>query len=192
MVIYNDILKGTERLEIRPLKLEDYKVWLRGFKEQNESQSPYDEGWFDTAFITEEWYAKKLKEREELGKKDSTYMLNIFRKEDRASIGYCDITTHMREDFQYARVGYTIHNQFWNKGYGKESIKALVSIGFEDLNFHRLEAHINLDNIVSKKVILSAGFQFEGIREKFILEDNEWIDNEIYYIINCSWKYNQE
>lgn len=191
MVIYNDILERTERLEIRALKLEDYKVWLRGFKEQKESQSTYDEGWFDTSFITEEWYTKKLKEREELGKNDSAYMLNIFRKEDGASIGYCDITTHVREDFQYARVGYTIHNQFWNKGYGKESIKALVNIGFEDLKFHRLEAHINLDNIVSKKVILSAGFNFEGIREKFILEDNEWRDNEIYYIINKNWKYNQ-
>lgn len=188
MVIYNDILKETERLEIRALKLTDYKIWLEGFKEQKESQSPHDEGWFDTIFITEEWYVDKLKEREELGKKDYTYMLNIFRKEDGASIGYCDITTHMREDFQYARVGYTIHNQFWNQGYGKETIKALVSIGFEDLKFHRLEAHINIDNIPSKKVILSAGFKFEGIREKFILEDDVWTDNEIYYILNGNWK----
>lgn len=49
------------------------------------------------------------------------------------------------------------------------------------LGFHRLEAHINLDNPASKAVVKKNAFQFEGIRKQFILENGIWTDNEIYY-----------
>lgn len=188
MIKYLDICKETNRLQIRPLNMDDYKTWLEGFNGQAPSKTKFDEGWFDTSFLTEEWFKNKLQEREELGKKDYSYMLNIFSKINGSSVGYCDITTHMREDFQYARIGYTIFNQFWQQGYAKEAIHAIVQIGFEDLNFHRLEAHINIDNDISKKVVLSAGFKFECIREKFIMEDGSWVDNEIYYILNNKYR----
>lgn len=126
MIRYSEICKKAQNIEVRPLKLTAYSAWLRGFQEQKESQSQYDEGLFKTDFMTEEWYRNRLKEGEALANKDYSYMLNIFRIKDDASVEYCDITTHMREDFQYARVGYTIHNQFWRQGYAKEAIKALV------------------------------------------------------------------
>lgn len=184
MIKYLNICRETNRLQIRPLNIYDYKTWLEGFNGQALSKTKFDDGWFDTSFLTEKWFKNKLKEREELGKKDYSYMLNIFSKINGASVEYCDITTHMREDFQYARIGYTIFNQFWNQGYAKEAIRTIIQIGFEDLNFHRLEAHINIDNEISKRVVLSAGFKFECIREKFVMEDSVWIDNEVYYILN--------
>ncbi len=88
------------------------------------------------------------------------------------------------EDFQYAHIGYAIHNNFWGQGYATETIQTLTRIGFQQLGLHRLEAHVNLDNPASKRALLKAGYQFEGIRKGFILEDDVWTDNEIYYINN--------
>lgn len=66
------------------------------------------------------------------------------------------------------------------KGYGKEAVQATLKVAFETLNFHRIEAHINLDNTASIKLAESAGMTFECIREKFIYEHDEWTDNLIY------------
>ena len=41
------------------------------------------------------------------------------------------------------------------------------------------------------RVLLKAGFTFEGIRKGFILEDGVWTDNEIYYINNDNWQPEQ-
>ena len=69
------------------------------------------------------------------------------------------------------------------RGYGTECARALVSLGFRELGFHRLEAHVNLDNPASQRVLTKAGFVREGIRKAFIFENGVWTDNLIYTII---------
>lgn len=172
----------TDRLIVRPLVWDDYAVFLKGYRQSLPSQNKFDDGLFDTDFMTEEWYENLLLRRNREAEKDYSYMLNIFRKDDGVSLGYCDITPHFREEFQYARIGYTIHNQFWNNGYATEAVCAIVKIGFEQLGLHRLEAHVNLDNFASKKVLQKVGFRFECVREKFILENGVWTDNEVYFM----------
>ncbi|GAA0343581.1 hypothetical protein GCM10008967_37550 [Bacillus carboniphilus] len=117
-----------------------------------------------------------------MASEDKVYVFGIFRKKDNTHLGSIDFSTIKRDDFQWARFGYTIHNQFWKQGYGKESVKAAIILAFETLNYHRLEAHINLDNTPSIKLAESVGMQFECIRKGFIYEFDEWTDNLIYYI----------
>ena len=119
-------------------------------------------------------------------------MFELFRREDGRAVGYGDITTMFREDFQFAKIGYTIHNPWWGRGYGTQCAALLVKIGFEQLNFHRLEAHINVDNPASKAVARKNGFQLECVRKGFILEDGVWRDQEIYYRNNQCWRELEE
>ena len=90
-------------------------------------------------------------------------------------MGYCDITTQQRENFQWGRIGCTVLNPYWGRGYGTECARALVS--------HRLEAHVNPDNPASQRVLAKAGFTREGVRKAFIFENGVWTDNLIYTII---------
>ena len=46
-----------------------------------------------------------------------------------------------------------IHNQFWNNGYAYESMLKVLEIANKELEFHRLEAHVNLDNKPSFKLL---------------------------------------
>ena len=52
----------------------------------------------------------------------------------------------------------------------------------ETLKFHRIEAHINLDNQPSIQLIEKLGFEFECIRKGFIFEHGQWTDNYVYYL----------
>lgn len=61
-------------------------------------------------------------------------------------------------------------------------MKEVISQCYKTLNLHRIEAHINVDNEPSKKLIKKLGFEFEVLRKNFIYEFDEWTDNEVYYI----------
>lgn len=181
------IVRETPRLIIRPLLKSDFHAFVQGYACCLPPQTPFDEGRINTDHMTESWFEKLLKNRMHEAETDYAYMLNIFRKEDGLSVGYCDITPFFREHFQYGRFGYTIHNPFWNIGYATECVSAVKSICFDTLHLHRIEAHVHPDNTASKKVLQKCGFHFECIRKGFLLENGVWTDSEIYYLNNDSW-----
>lgn len=171
----------TERLIIRPLMNEDYNIWLNGFENRFPSQNRHDVGKMDMRECTVEWFHHLVEKHQAFALSDSTYIFSIFTKVDGSHIGMIDFSTLARDDFQWGRIGYTIHNQYWKNGYGKESVNAALNLAFRQLQYHRIEAHINLDNTPSIKLIESVGMQFECIRKGFIYEHNEWVDHLVYY-----------
>ncbi|ENY5695618.1 GNAT family N-acetyltransferase [Staphylococcus pseudintermedius] len=44
------------------------------------------------------------------------------------------------------RVWHFIHNQYWRKAFAYEALSKTLHISDKALGFHRLEAHVNLDN----------------------------------------------
>jgi [ribosomal protein S5]-alanine N-acetyltransferase len=172
----------SERLVVRPLKEEDYKNWLNEFNNRLPSQHRHDKGKIDMSECTEEWFTNLVKKHQELALTDIAHVFGIFRKDNGTHLGMVDFSTLARDDFQWARIGYTIHNQHWRKGYGKEAVREALNIAFKDLNFHRIEAHINVDNTASMNLAESVGMKFECKRKGFIFEFGEWTDNLVYYI----------
>lgn len=175
-----DVASETERLIIRPLESSDYNEWMYGFTGRTESQSKHDPGKMDMSECTEDWFDELVYKHQELAKNDVAHVFGIFHKRDGRHIGMVDFSTLARNDFQWARIGYTIHNQFWKKGYGKEAVKESLQIAFNELGFHRIEAHINLDNNPSTKLAESAGLKFECIRRGFLFENGKWTDHLVY------------
>lgn len=131
---------------------------------------------------TKEWFHNLVKKHQMLALSDTANVFGIFRKNDGKHLGMVDFSTLARENFQWGRIGYTIHNQYWRKGYGKEAVIGALHIAFKDLQFHRIEAHINVDNAPSINLAESVGMEFECVRKGFIYEYEEWTDHLIYYI----------
>ena len=171
----------TERLIIRPFEHDDYKNWKAGFDRRLPSQYKYDDGYSNKSSYTKEWFVDWINGFQQAAEKDEMYILGIFRKEDGVNLGKVELFTILRMDYQWAMMGYSIHNQFWKNGYGIESVKAATNLFFTTLNFHRIELHINTDNEPSKRLAHRAGFTFECTRERFSLENDEWTDFLIYY-----------
>ncbi|WP_332645218.1 GNAT family N-acetyltransferase [Lysinibacillus sp. 54212] len=172
----------TNRLILRPYNKEDYLHWLTQFNNRMPSQHKYDDGKIDMSICTIDWFEKLVHNHQRMASEDKVYVFGIFRKEDHVHLGTVDFSTIMRDEFQWARCGYTIHNHFWSQGYGKESVKGAIRLAFEKLHYHRIEAHINLDNTPSIKLAESVGMRFECVRKGFIFEFDEWTDNLIYFI----------
>lgn len=171
----------TERLVIRPLTKLDYKDWLQAFEARHPSRHRHDPGKLDMSECTKEWFERLVDRHQELAKDDKAYIYGIFQRSDGVHLGMIDFSTLAREEFQWGRIGYSIHNQHWRKGYGKEAVAEALRLAFSDLNYHRIEAHINLDNEPSVKLAESAGMQFECTRKAFLFEHGEWTDHLIYY-----------
>ncbi len=178
----NKIRTETDRLIIRLLEEEDYSSWLTQYENRLPSQHKYDEGKIDMSICTKEWFRDLVAEHFQMAVDDKVYIFGVFRKDDNAHIGFVDFSTIMRREFQWARFGYTIHNQFWKHGYGKEAVKAAIDLAFEKLNYHRIEAHINIDNVASIKLAESVGLVYECTRKGFIFENNHWTDHLVYVI----------
>lgn len=182
-----DLHIETKRLIIRPFKKEDYVNWYTQFDNRLLSQYKYDDGRPENlSDSTEEWFYNWVEGFNESAKKDEMYNLGIFRREDGVNIGKVELIKILRMDYQWAMMGYSIHNQFWKNGYGMESVMAAADAFFTTLNFHRIELHINVDNYPSKKLAERAGFLFECKRKAFSFENDLWTDFLIYYKNNDS------
>lgn len=177
-----DLTIETERLILRPFNNDDYAQWSKGFDNRLPSQYKYDDGYeSDSSMYTKKWFIEWIRGFHNTAQKDDTYILGIFRKEDGASIGNIELIKILRMDYNWAMMGYSIHNQYFRQGYGKESVIAATELFFSELNFHRIELQINTDNEPSKKLAESAGFQYECTRKEFFYEGGRWIDQLIYY-----------
>ena len=112
----SSLIRETPQLTLRPLQPEDYAAFLSGFRACGPARNRFDDGQFDLSFLTEDWYAGLLARRQREAEADISYVLNLFRREDGASVGYCDITTQQREAFQWGRIGCTVLNPYWGPG----------------------------------------------------------------------------
>ncbi|AYY65378.1 GNAT family N-acetyltransferase [Staphylococcus hominis] len=172
---------NTDRLSIRPLNFSDYDSWFLGFSERKKSQYRHDKGRINLSDKDKKWFNNLVKKHRELFENDEIYIFSIFDKKGK-HLGMIDIVTIERENFQWGECGFYIHNQFWNNGYAFESMLKILDIANKELGFHRLEAHVNLDNEPSFKLLEKLGFEFECTRKGFIYEFGEWTDNYIYFI----------
>ncbi|MBB2480150.1 GNAT family N-acetyltransferase [Bacillus sp. APMAM] len=177
-----NLIIETDRLIIRPYAKADYKNWYTQYDNRLPSQYKYDDGRpSDMHFSTEEWFTEWINGFYEEALKDDTYVFGIFRKHDGVNVGKLEISTILRKDYQWAMMGYSIHNQFWKNGYATESVLKATESFFEHLGYHRIELHINVDNLPSTRLAERTGFHLECVRKEFSYEDGKWTDFVIYY-----------
>ncbi len=127
-----------------------------------------------------------IKEVEELINKmnDNTMRIQwaVALKEKAGIIG--TIGYHRIEKEHYrAEIGYMIHPEYWNKGITSEAMKTVINFGFNEMNLHSIEADINPDNAVSKKLLMKFNFIREGYFKENYFFDGEFFDTEVYSLL---------
>jgi RimJ/RimL family protein N-acetyltransferase len=170
----------TERLILRPLQPSDYESWYAGFSGRLPKQHQYDDGQVSLEECDRQWFADLCQRHQQLALNDQAYIFGIFSRQNNQHLGHIDISTIRREENQWANLGYGIHNQHWQQGFGKEAVRAALICGFEILEYHRIEAFINLDNQASIALAQGVGMQKECIRRGFFYENEQWVDHFIY------------
>ncbi|MES1025588.1 GNAT family protein [Gloeocapsa sp. BRSZ] len=173
----------TERLILRPQKSSDYEAWYAGFSGRLPQQSKYDEGQISLEGCNLAWFSSLCDRHQEQALSDYAYIFGVYLKQTHQHLGNVDLSTIYREEKQWANLGYSIHNQYWRQGFGKEAVKAALIAGFKDLEYHRIEAAINLDNHPSIALAESVGLKKECVRRGFYYENEQWVDHLIYVVL---------
>lgn len=83
-----------------------------------------------------------------------------------------------------AEIGYMLHQDFWRKGLISESLKKVISFGFQEMKLHSISANINPSNDASRQILLKHGFEKEAyFRENYYFK-GKFLDSEVYGLIN--------
>lgn len=95
----------------------------------------------------------------------------VYEKQTGLFVGRAGLVyLEMKDDQPDIEIGYALHQQFWNKGYGVELVKACIHWGFQHLPIKQLLAVIHPDNERSRKVLERAGMHYWGRRHCYQME----------------------
>jgi len=86
----------------------------------------------------------------------TSHQLAVTLKSTGELIGSCDLHFEKNE----GEIGWLLHLNHWQQGYGTELGKELLRFGFEDLNLERIIATCDSENIGSRKLMEKIGMKF--------------------------------
>ncbi|MEM1122139.1 MAG: GNAT family protein, partial [Bacteroidota bacterium] len=85
--------------------------------------------------------------------------------------------------YKSGEIFYSLHTDFWRKGYGTETVETILNYAFIDLNLHRITAGVATENVKSIQLLERVGMQREGKHRKILPIRGEWWDNYEYAIL---------
>ncbi|MFP3156141.1 GNAT family N-acetyltransferase [Lachnospiraceae bacterium ZAX-1] len=86
--------------------------------------------------------------------------------------------------YQSCQLGYKFDHNCWHRGFAKESIAKGISIMFDELALHRIEAFAMPTNSSSLHLLEKLNFVNEGLCRQNILIQGEWTDHYRYSLIH--------
>lgn len=135
---------------------------------------------FYTLDSKRKYIGNSLKQREE----DKAYAFGIYLKDNRELIGDVSLYHISRGSLQKCLIGYSLDKQYNGSGYTTEAVSLAVEYAFNELELHRVEAGVMLNNIGSMRVLEKSGFHREGIEQKGVKINGQWEDHQIFAIIS--------
>ena len=99
-------------------------------------------------------------------------------KESDEAIGFAGVMPNTDEPGVYNDCGICIAAKFHGKGYGKEVVKALARLIFEELQGTKFHYSCFKENTRSAALCESLGFKYLGIAKKFRKRDNLEYDSK--------------
>lgn len=102
-------------------------------------------------------------------------------KANQRLIGHCGL--EYLASLDSVEVNYLLARKYWGQGLATESAIALLSYGFDTLQFERLVALAKPENFASLRVMEKIGMQLE---KNIQLYGVEWV---LYTIDRNQWKY---
>jgi RimJ/RimL family protein N-acetyltransferase len=94
----------------------------------------------------------------------------------------------VEEHNHIGEIGYWLNKDVRGRGYGSIGCKMVTSHAFETLGFRRLAGIVDSDNEASKKVLLNAGYEHEGLmKSRVTSSDGSQIDMDLFAATSDNW-----
>jgi ribosomal-protein-alanine N-acetyltransferase len=116
----------------------------------------------------------------------------VCRREDRAILGFFNLSHITRGSLQSAYLGYAVGATYAGQGYMREGIELVLREAFLNLRLHRIEANIQPGNQASIALARGAGFSREGFSPRYLKIGGRWRDHERWAVLAEDWRVRVE
>lgn len=99
---------------------------------------------------------------------------------DGAVIGQITVSTIVRGPLQKGFLGYWIASTHHGQGHATRAVGLVLRVMLEELELHRAEAHVQLDNLPSQHVLRANGFTPFGIAHQHFFINGGWRDELLW------------
>ena len=86
-----------------------------------------------------------------------------------------------------AEIGWTLHPDFFGKGYASEAATAILDLAFGELGLHRVRAELDPRNDASIALCRRLGMREEAFFVKDMMFKGDWADTGVYAILDTEW-----
>ena len=110
------------------------------------------------------------------------------RREDRALVGWVNLSEIVRGNFNNAYLGYCGYAGYAGQGYMSEALALVLREAFVTQHLHRVEANIQPDNAPSIALVRRLGFELEGMSPRYLKIGGRWRDHERWAMRAETWR----
>ena len=178
----------SERLIYRKFRHEDLSIYLDWCS--NLENNKYKEGEPSQGSDIIDWFNTTVNKSDEDEYTSFHYAVEI--KTNKALIG--EVFLFNLPD--NPEVGWDIHRDYWQQGYGTEMGNTIIKFGFEILNLRRIISGCNAKNIGSFRIMEKVGMRREGhfiqAQKGNSALNHEWCDRYQYAILYEEWKIKKQ
>ncbi|PTM59770.1 GNAT family N-acetyltransferase [Desmospora activa] len=175
--------RDGNNIYVKPLELEDAETMLR-LELRNRHFFQLYTSLREERFFTLAGQQERIQGYIEKQAQDQHYGFGIYLLQTGELIGNVNLSEVARGPLQCAWIGYCLDQEQNGKGYMTEAVRLVVSIAFDQLKLHRIEAGVMPHNLGSIKVLEKAGFHKEGIAKQNVKINGKWQDHQILAIVN--------
>jgi len=112
----------------------------------------------------------------------------VCRHDDEAIVGVIIISEVVRGVFKSAYLGYYAFSPHHGAGYMSEGIDLALSVAFQKLKLHRVEANVQPTNRQSLRLVRRAGFAREGYSRRYVRIGGRWRDHVRMALLVEDWR----
>jgi len=85
-------------------------------------------------------------------------------------------------------VGCGLAYEYWSLGYASEAMAAAITLGFKDLDLHRIYAETISENRAAMALVKRQGMRVEGILRENQYFKGRWWDTTILSLLRTEWQ----
>ncbi|WP_075662491.1 GNAT family N-acetyltransferase [Streptomyces acidiscabies] len=177
------VLRSSQRLQLRELVLDDVDAVfaIYGDREATEHLSFEPRTREQVGQIVARSIASATEEPR------SEYALAVVEKETDGVIGFGRIAMDPHQQ-RAATFGFALRPDAWGVGYGVETVRLLLGLGFEEIGLHRIWGARSPLNKGSAKTMAAAGMAEEGTIRGHIKKAGRWRDSVVHSILDDEWR----
>jgi len=87
---------------------------------------------------------------------------------------------YLNHELKKAELGFWLMPEFWGKGIITESVPLAIAYGFNKMHLKRIEAEVETENGMSKRVLKRLQFAHEGTKKDCEIKNGHYISLDMY------------